>query len=68
MNLKTNRVTTACRLDKRDSEELKARAEMLNTTVCELLEKYVIAGLRVGRSGETEQKILFKMRGYYDRN
>ena len=40
----------ACRLDKRDREELEARAETLTTTVGELVERYVLAGLRVDRS------------------
>lgn len=43
---KSNRITTACRLDERDRQELDARAENLNTTVSDLVEKYVIAGLR----------------------
>lgn len=65
---KSNRVTTACRLDKRDREELEVRAEILHTTVGELVEKYVLAGLRVDRSGENEQRILFERRGFYDPN
>ena len=68
MKQKSNRVTAACRLDKRDREELEARAKMLNTTVGDLVEKYVLAGLRVDRSGENEQRILFKRRGFYDLN
>ena len=43
---KSNSKTTACRLDERDRQELEARAENLNTTVSDLVEKYVIAGLR----------------------
>jgi len=43
---KSNKITTACRLEERDRQELDARAENLNTTVSDLVEKYVIAGLR----------------------
>ena len=50
MKQKSNRVIVACRLDKRDREKLEARAETLTTTVGELVERYVLAGLRVDRS------------------
>jgi hypothetical protein len=33
-------------LEERDRQELDARAEKLNTTVSDLVEKYVLAGLR----------------------
>ncbi len=37
---------TTCRLDERDRQELEARAEKLNTTMGDLVQQYVIAGLR----------------------
>lgn len=43
---KSKTKSTACRLDERDRQELEARAEKLNTTMSDLVQQYVIAGLR----------------------
>ena len=46
MKPKTSTIPTTCRLELKDRQVLEARAEKLNTTVGDLVEQYVIAGLR----------------------
>ena len=48
LDVKPKRKTepTACLLDERYRQELEARAEKLNTTMADLVQQYVIAGLR----------------------
>lgn len=62
MKPKANRIPTTCRLDEQDRQELELRAEQANTTVSELVEQYILAGLKEEDARASIVAILLQLR------